>query len=171
MLLLLLACEPSLPESERPFSGALALGALRLEGQTLLDPAGAVLLEGVVEAPVRHGERVCAAAEGPDARGALACFVGAAPGLRLEGGRPDRLALSPDGAWLAWFASPQGVPALHLAPTDGSAPPRLLTPAQARPGGGRPEGFVPPPHRGAPWFDGDLLRWESPEGPVERPWR
>lgn len=171
MLLLLLACTSPLPESERPFTGAGALGALRLEGQALLDPAGAVVLEGVVEAPVHQGDRVCAAGEGADAQGELACFGGPGPGLRLHGGRPDRLVLSPDGAFLAWFASPQGVPALHLAPTDGSAPPRRLTPAAPRPGGGRPEGFVPPPHRGAARFDGDLLRWESPEGPVELRWR
>jgi hypothetical protein len=88
----------------------------------------------------------------------------------MVGSRPGRLALG-DGV-LAWVASGEGLPRVHVAPVDGASPPRALTNVglQYVPGH-RPDGFVPPPLRDTLRFDGAWLRWDSAEGPQEVRWR
>lgn len=89
----------------------------------------------------------------------------------VHDGDPDRVALSPDGAQVAWFAGVDGFPALHVAGArDGRA--RVLTNRDlVRRKGGPPEGFVPPPrHEGDLIFDGPVLRWTVDGAEQEVPW-
>ncbi|MFH1466193.1 MAG: hypothetical protein ABIO70_17540 [Pseudomonadota bacterium] len=106
----------------------------------------------------------------------LACEGGAwAAPCRLAGGpgSPDRVAITPDGAWVLWFSSAGGVPALWAAPFAGGDPKQITNRGVTREGaapGQPPAGFVPPPHMGAPRVEalGDgryLARWEAPDGP------
>lgn len=166
----------SLPaEVDRPYvgDGTLALGdlRLRLEGQRLLLPDGQVLVEGLLGDPVSDGAHLCASDEGDGGRGRLRCWDRGLHVVTLAtGGRPGRLALDP--AMLAWVASPTGLPQVTVAPVDGSAPARALTNVDLQRVPGRaPAGFVPPPLGRSLRFDGDLLRWDTPDGPRELRWR
>ena len=179
-LLAALAAAPaaagSLPaESDRPYagSGSLELGGqrLRLDGQRLLLPDGRPLVEGLLGDPVSDGAHLCAADEGGDGRGRLRCWDTGLRAVTLAmGGRPGRLALDQD--MLAWVASPTGLPQVTVAPVDGSAPARALTNVDLQRVPGRaPDGFVPPPLGRSLRFDGDRLRWDTPDGARELRWR
>ncbi|MCB9746281.1 MAG: hypothetical protein H6741_17865 [Alphaproteobacteria bacterium] len=82
-------------------------------------------------------------------------------------GAPDRVAISEDGAWIAWVSGATGIASVYAQPFEGGEAVQLTnvdltyTPGQA------PEGFVPPPHEGPLLFDEGRLRWQAPEGPQE----
>ena len=139
--------------------------------------------------PPVHGERGGGLANGAtlhrvDAAGTRAEVVVTATGTALwltqgderwlhsDRGAPDRVALSTDGAHVAWFASHDGLPTLFVSPARPGAEPRQLTHHQVGSAkGGPPPGFVPPPvHEGELRFDGDGLRWPSPRGPQAIRW-
>lgn len=177
MLLLLLALAPlqAAPETDVPYSGSgtLTLGTqiLRVEQQSIRLANGELLVDGLYGPPVSNGQSLCAADETATALGRLRCWD---PSLRsttlATGGRPGRLAL--EGAWLAWVASPQGLPQIFVAPVNGTQAARALTNVglDYRPGQA-PVGFVAPPMRQSLRFDGDFLRWDSAEGPKSVRWR
>jgi len=85
-------------------------------------------------------------------------------------GCPDRVALSHDGDRVAFVSGVTGIASVYLVPFAGGDPVQLTNvgledaPITV---GRPPAGFVPPPHGGAPWFDGDVLRWVGPDGPHE----
>lgn len=88
----------------------------------------------------------------------------------LARGAVDRVALSPDGAHVAYVRG--GVyPRMEIVAVDGGEPRVLTNEDLVRTPGKAPEGFVPPPHEGPPRFDGDRLVWEAPDGTHEVPWR
>jgi hypothetical protein len=175
MLLLLLTLALAAPETDVRYtgSGSLPLGSqtLRLERQSILLPSGEVLVEGLYGPPVSDGQTLCAADETATGLGRLRCWDRSLhPTTLATGGRPGRLALG--GTWLAWVASPQGLPQVFVAPVNGTQAARALTnvgldytPGQA------PAGFVAPPMRQSLHFDGDYLRWDSAEGPKAVRWR
>jgi len=78
----------------------------------------------------------------------------------------DRPALSADGEWLAYVSGVTGIASIWLIPFTGGEPVQLTNVGVGRPDvpGQPPAGFVPPPHRGPPSFDGDRLGWEAPDG-------
>jgi hypothetical protein len=141
----------------------------------MVEPGGNAVASGLYEAPVVDGADLCAATEGPTGAGWLRCWR--TEGGRLgppvslaTGGRPDRIALAE--GWVAWVASPAGLPQVFVATVDGNEPPRALTNIDLAPGGGGPPPeFVPPPHRDRLHFEGDHLRWQGPDGPESVPWR
>ena len=154
-------------------SGTLPLGGaqLALRGKVLYRPDGQVLVDKLYTAPVSDGAHVCAADEGADGLGRLRCWDAALQPVTIQvGGRPGRLALGP-GA-VAWVASPAGLPQVFVAPVRGAAPPRPLTnQGLQRVPGRAPDGFVAPPLRNSLRFDGDVLRWDTAEGPRSVGWR
>ena len=175
LLLASAAAGPVPGETDIPYQGdaTWVVGAhtLRVEGQRLLGPEGRLLASRLTGPPVADTHHLCAADEGLDGLGQLRCWDGSLQAVTLVvGGRPGRLALG--GAMLGWVASPEGLPQVFVAPVDGSAAPRALTNVGlTRVPGRAPEGFVPPPLGASLRFDGDLLRWDTPEGPREVRWR
>ncbi len=175
MLLVLLALAGAAPESDVRYSGSgtVQLGSqtLRMDQQSIRLPTGEVLVDGLFGPPVSDGKTLCAADETSNGLGRLRCWDQSLhPTTLATGGRPGRLALG--GEWLAWVASPTGLPQIFVAPINGSQAARVLTnvdlvyiPGQA------PAGFVAPPLRQTLRFDGDYLRWESAEGPKSVRWR
>ncbi|MFZ5475187.1 MAG: hypothetical protein ACOZNI_00305 [Myxococcota bacterium] len=98
----------------------------------------------------------------------LADGVLAVDGAPLAAGRADRVALH-DGH-VAFVAPANGLASVWVAEVGGE--PRQLTNVGLAPAKGRaPAGWVPPPHDGAPRFDGDWLRWRSPRGEEAVRWR
>lgn len=90
-----------------------------------------------------------------------------APRILVAEGTPDRVAISPDGSKIAYVAPAYGIASIWIIPFEGGNPLQLTNVGVRRDGPGRPDGFVPPPHRGPLRFDGDRLVWESPEGTHE----
>jgi hypothetical protein len=89
----------------------------------------------------------------------------------LDAHNPDRPALTPDGEAVAFVWASTGLASVWVAPFNGGDP-RQLTNVGVRPGkpGRPPEGWTAPPP-GPPTFDGPVLRWEGPDGPVAVGWR
>ncbi len=149
--------------------------SLAMEGTTLFGPERIALATGLYEAPVVNDATLCAVGDIPDGKGALQCWSAEGGSLGqpvtvVSGGRPDRVAVA-DTA-VAWVASPDGLPQVFVGDTLGRSPPRPLTNVGlARPAGGPPPGFVPPPHRDTLHFDGDRLRWQTADGAREVSWR
>jgi hypothetical protein len=95
------------------------------------------------------------------------------PRTLVEGpGSPDRVAISPDGAWVVWVSGVSGVASLWAAPFEGGDPIQLtsadIDAAQASPGS-PPPGFLAPPHKAPPSIE--LLEtgryrvsWLAPDG-------
>jgi hypothetical protein len=93
-------------------------------------------------------------------------------------GSPDRVAISPDGAWVAWFSGASGLPSLWVAPFYGgdalqvtNAGVRLEGAAPGQP----PAGFVPPPHLDPPAIEAlgqgrYRARWLAPDGEHASEW-
>ena len=143
-------------------------GARKIGGEVVGDPAVATdaMRFAFAHAPVARPETVVAT---------MACTDGAwgEPAALAEGeGAPDRVGISPDGAWVVWFSGASGLPSLWAAPFEGGDPTQLtnveVDPAGASPGQ-PPAGFVPPPPRGTPTVEtvtagGYLVRWDSPQG-------
>jgi len=98
---------------------------------------------------------------------------GSDPWRHATAGAPDRIALSDDGAHVAWVASLDSLPSVHVSATEPGAEALPLTNvglAAAR--SGPPDHFVPPPVReGSLRFDGPWLRWEGPDGPQRVRWQ
>ncbi len=94
------------------------------------------------------------------------------PRTLIEGpGAADRVAISPDGAWVFWFSGASGLPSLWASPFEHGAPKQMTNADLAHePGSGAPpEGFVPPPHRGPPVVEtiadgGYRITWQAPDG-------
>ena len=85
----------------------------------------------------------------------------------MEDGCPDRPALSPDGRRVAYVSGVTGVASVFVVSFDGGDPLQLTNVGLENAPitiGRAPHGFVAPPHAGPPWFDGDILVWESPDG-------
>jgi hypothetical protein len=87
----------------------------------------------------------------------------------------DRLALSPDGAWVAYVAPRAegpgaGLAAVWVVPFEGGAP-RAVTPEPTRRKGEPPLGFVAPPRDRTLAFRGDALCWETGAEPTCVAWR
>ncbi len=78
---------------------------------------------------------------------------------------PAWLALDADGDRLAFVSSSDdnGVSGLWLW-RRGEPVARRVTNGGPRAPGRPPQGFLPTPHAGPPWFDGAWLRWEAPDG-------
>lgn len=93
---------------------------------------------------------------------------GAWLGPRVLVRQGDRPALSPDGQQVAYVSGDTGVASLWVMPFGGGGAVQLtnvdLDTSGACPGQ-PPAGFVDPPHRGPPRFDGDRLVWDAPDGP------
>lgn len=189
-MLLLLACfapDASPVAADTPAAGALpeadaayaGVGAWSLGGHTLtlagtvLSADGATLLRGVYEAPVLGADTLWVPADvgvGDGAIWAVRVHDGALVAAPVvQGGRPDRLALGPDGT-LAFVSGASGLASVWVLPPEGEA--RQLTNRGLVPTPGRaPAGFVAPPTRAAPRFHGDRLRWDTRGQAVEVPWR
>lgn len=85
--------------------------------------------------------------------------------------QPDRVALSPDGRHIAYVSGHTGLASVWVLDLNGGEPVQLTNVGLRVAKGGRPDGFVPPPHLLPPVFDGDRLTWDSPEGPQSVRWR
>lgn len=164
------------PETDIPYQGSseLHLGTLvfHLDRQSIFAPDGQLLVEHLYTAPVVNPSALCAADDNTDGLGRLRCWdsQGSAT-LLATGGRPGRLAIQSNGPMVAWVASPEGIPQVFVASTDGKIPPKALTNVGLqRILGQAPVGFVAPPLRQSLHFDGDLLRWDAPEGPLSVRW-
>jgi len=87
-------------------------------------------------------------------------------------GSPDRVAISPDGAWVAWVSGASGVAALWAAPSTGGDPVQLTSVGADRKTaspGEPPAGFVAVPHQGPPIIEhadggGYRVQWQAPDG-------
>jgi hypothetical protein len=116
------------------------------------------------------GKRVAFAARQPQGFGTTVAVAehreGAWHGPRtlVSGGSPDRVAISPDGASIAYVASAEGIAALWIVPFAGGEPAQLTNIGVQKNGPGEPAGFVPVPHRAPPRFQGDHLVWDAPDG-------
>ncbi len=163
------------PETDVTFSGfatfPLGQSTVLLDGRALYAADGRLLADDLLSAPKGDGTFVCAADEGHDGLGQLRCWDGALREVFLAtGGRPSRLTLHAGNA--AWVASPAGLPQVFVASADGKVAPRALTNVGLQRVPGRaPVGFVPPPLRDTLRFEGDLLRWDTQDGPREVRWR
>lgn len=94
----------------------------------------------------------------------------------VDRGNPDRVTLSPDGAWVAYVAGTTGIASVWLVEAREGGVPRQLTNVgledRPREPGKPPEGWVAPPHEdGSLRFDGELVRWDAPDGPHQVAWR
>ena len=79
-------------------------------------------------------------------------------------GAPDRVAISPDGAWVVYVHNATGLASLWAAPFDGGAPVQLTNAGLQRTPGEAPLGFVAPPVDGPPEVSADEVWWTSPDG-------
>lgn len=158
---------------------------IRLEEGRLFasSPEGEIRLgEGVVGRPALAPGLVVAALDEGRSTGRIAAWRRSADGrwerrlLVDAGGRPDRVALSPDGSTVAFVWGRTGIASVYTVPADGSAPPVQRTnvgiEAQPRRPGQPPPGFVPPPGRDGLRFQGDELIWQDAQGNEHRTrWR
>ena len=171
--LLLAAAAAHAEPMDARYSGSTVLDvdgvALHVDGDTLRR-GDEVLARRLLAAPATDGRSVCAADEADDGLGRLRCWTGPAATTLMTGGRPTRLAMAE--GHVAWVASVDGLPKVFVAPADGGEAPRPLTNLGLRHApGGPPAGFVPPPLRGPPRFDGAWLRWDAQDGAHAVRWR
>lgn len=177
-MLLLLAC--AAPETDLPFAGAdlvdTRLGRVELAADELRW-RGAPLVRGVYAPPVLTSDLLVVAADEPVPAGEKSPAGARLLALRpagdgwervtlVEGGRPDRLALSPDGEVVAFVWGITGVASVWTVPTDGGPATQRTNRALVRVPGQAPAGFVPPP-REPPGFAGTALAW-TVDGVVHR---
>lgn len=134
--------------------------------------------EGVVGLPSldARGERVVYAERRPGEHSTVLLARERAQGwekarvLVQGGGNPDRVSLAADGARVAFVSGKSGLASLWAVPFVGGAPVQLTNGGvekQPRAPGLPPFGFVPPPHREPPRWEGKVLRWTSPAGEHE----
>jgi hypothetical protein len=84
-------------------------------------------------------------------------------------GAPDRVAISADGAWVAWVSGATGIASVWAMPFAGGPATQLTNRDLVRVIGEEPVGFVPPPHTAPLQIEGDSVRWTSPAGAHEVP--
>ena len=125
-----------------------------------LDPGGPVAVDAA-----RARFVVVARVDGGPEAALLACAPPEPCRTLAQDGSPDRVALSDDGRTVAWVASADGLPAVFVAPFDGGPAVQLTNRGLARPDGGPPPGFVPPPHLEPLRFADGALTWDSADGP------
>jgi len=89
----------------------------------------------------------------------------------VSGGTPDRPVLSADGSQVAFVWGVTGFASIWIVPFTGGDPVQLTNVDLVPTPGHRPAGFVPVPHGDSLHFDGDWLRWTSPEGEHQERWR
>lgn len=168
------------PETDLPFGGAgtwdLDGLELRLE-QTVLLAQGQVLLEGVYDDPLAGDGILWVPADPGDGAGGIYAVTVQGGQARVEarqrGGRPDQLALSPDGGTLVFVAGTTGITSLWALPTGGGGPRQLSNQGLSRPTvpGQPPQRFLPPPAGTPLRFEGDRLRWTVRGQDLETRWR
>jgi len=79
-------------------------------------------------------------------------------------GQMDRVAISPDGKWVAFVSAPERWATVFVMSFEGGDP-RALTNTDLHPRKGElPAGLVLPPHLGPPRFNGASLVWLAPDG-------
>lgn len=177
MLLLLALTSPGAhAEDDRPPRievSAIVAGTAWHLADGVLTRDGEPVLTGVVGEPAFGARAVAAAAVREEPVHTELIVLRGADVLRPTPPehRPDRVALAPDGSTVAYVSGHTGWASLWVVPVDGGAPRQLTNAGLARRKGGPPEGFVPPPHLDAPWFDGDLLVWDAPDGRHSVAWR
>lgn len=81
----------------------------------------------------------------------------------VDEGSPDRVAMSPDGEWVAFCSGLTGVASVYAMPFEGE-PVQLTNVGLDWTPGVEPQGFVAPPHRGPLRFEGRRIVWTSPQG-------
>lgn len=84
-----------------------------------------------------------------------------------DGTTPNRLAISPDGARIAYVATAGGIASVWIVEVATARATQLTNVDLVRSPGAAPAGFVPVPHRTPPRFEGDVLTWTSPDGDHE----
>lgn len=89
----------------------------------------------------------------------------------LTDGRPDRLALSPDGSMLAYVGGHSGIASVWTLPTIAGAPRQVTNVGLLNSQGRAPTGFVPPPERGPVRFDGGRVVWMAEGTARSARWR
>jgi len=182
--------EPPPPESDLPPMAAgawsLACGAaLELApggSLEIIEPQGLRPIGGqaVGEPALNDSHDRVAWAHAPGARPETVVSVVACEGGRwgeprtlVQGpGSPDRVAISPDGAWVAWVSGASGVAALWAAPFTGGEPVQITSVGvdrKAASPGKPPAGFVAVPHQGPPVIEhadsgGYRVLWQAPDG-------
>ena len=128
--------------------------------------------QGVIGAPAFGGRAVAVArvVEEPVGTELVVFEQGKARVLVGLEARPDRVSLTPDGAFAAYVSGRTGLASVWIVDLrDGAT--RQLTNVGVRPAkGSAPAGFVPPP-LDPPRFEGSLLVWESPTGAQQVSWR
>ena len=131
--------------------------AERLIGQPAFNKDRSVIAWSAAEAPLRVGV-------------AAVSFDGEAwSGTRVlaeQFGRPDRVAVSDDGAWVVFVSGVTGFASLWAVPTSGDSEPIQLTNIglTSDKSGEMPEAFVAPPHRSVPEVSSGQVRWQAPDG-------
>ncbi|MDP2308093.1 MAG: hypothetical protein Q8P18_18865 [Pseudomonadota bacterium] len=190
-LFLLLACAsgpaPEVPpepaaqlssERDRPFVGA---ARWELEGRVLTLAAGTLYADGaailahVYDDPVGIDDALYVPADPGEGDGGIYVVrvrEGAVTVVPLvTSGRPDRLALSPDGSAVAYVGGHTGITSVWALPTRGGVPRQLTNVGVQATPGEAPLGFVPLPERGPVRFDGASVVWTA-EGTERRAtWR
>ncbi|MDP2313651.1 MAG: hypothetical protein Q8P41_12145 [Pseudomonadota bacterium] len=179
--LLLSACQPDFlrsSEVDRPRAGSAAWvvdgHALRLE-EHILTADGVPLLEHVYDEPVVGDHVLYVPADpGPGDGGIYAVRIvdGAVRAVPiLEEGRPDRLALAPDGTTLAYVAGTSGIASVWVVPVAGGRPRQLTNVNLASTPGRAPADFVHPPDDGPVQFVGSRVVWVARGAEREATWR
>ncbi|MES2644065.1 MAG: hypothetical protein V4850_31555 [Myxococcota bacterium] len=189
LLFLVFACaSPSAPvapvstassaEGDRPFAGT---GTWDLEGRAITLTAGTLYADGLPILAHVYGDPVAGekvlwvpADPGEGDGGIYAVRIHDGEALvmpLLTTGRPDRLALSPDGATLVYVGGHSGIASVWAVPTVAGAPRQLTNVGVLPTPGGAPEGFVPPPERGPVRFDGARIVWTAEGAERTATWR
>jgi hypothetical protein len=167
-------------EADLAYAGT---GAWTLSGERVTLDKGTIYADGnavltyVYDAPVQMGEVLWVPADPGEGDGGL-YVVGRFDGLilaqpRLTAGRPEALALAPDGGTLVFTAGLSGIASLWSVPTAGGPPKQLTNVGVTAPvaPGRPPDGFVAPPRPGTLRFEGPLLRWSVDGADREVAWR
>jgi hypothetical protein len=79
-------------------------------------------------------------------------------------GAPDRVGISPDGAWVAYVNGISGLASVWAIPFAGGTPTQLTNVDLERVPGQAPVGFVPPPHDSPLRIVDHTVVWRSPDG-------
>lgn len=175
LILASLALAGPLPESEHP-SDIEQVFAERHRWtlhRGVLARDDRVVVSGVVGSVAHVGDRVVAAVlvEAPVNTDLVVIDGGSEPRRLHLDARPDRVALSPDGSHVAYVSGHTGWASVWVLDLDTLSARQLTNQVVTRRKGAPPRGFTPPPTE-PPRFEGDHLRWTTPDGASHRvTWR